>query len=148
MSITLEMLSAAATGSATRATSRAFHTLSVEEARGSVKIKDGNRKPAEDGSQKLTVIIGKHTLPMDCIKAGTSRIAVTADQIEGYTDAIQGLIDNGSFDEAIEKAQGLAKAQYEKATSRVSTPVVEATEGLDLDAIEAGDAQVDADEEL
>ena len=85
---------------------------------------------------------------MDCIKAGTSRIAVTADQIEGYTGAIQGLIDNGSFDEAIEKAQGLAKAQYEKATSRVSTPVVEATEGLDLDAIEAGDAQVDADEEL
>ena len=148
MSITLEMLSAAATGSATRATSRAFHTLSVEEARGSVKIKDGNRKQAEDGSQKLTVIIGKHTLPMDCIKAGTSRIAVTADQIEGYTDAIQGLVDNGSFDEAIEKAQGLAKAQYEKVTSRAAAPAPEATEGLDLDAIETGDAQVDADEEL
>jgi hypothetical protein len=85
---------------------------------------------------------------MDCIKAGTSRIAVTADQIEGYTDAIQGLIDNGSFDEAIEKAQVLAKAQYEKATNKVAAPAPEATEGLDLDAIETGDAQVDADEEL
>jgi hypothetical protein len=148
MSITLEMLSAAATGSATRAASRAFHTLSVEEARGSAKIKDGNRKPAEDGSQKLTVVIGKHTLPMDCIKAGTSRIAVTADQIVGYTEAIQGLIDNGSFDEAIEKAQGLAKAQYEKATNKAPAPAPEATEGLDLDALEEGDAQVDADEEL
>ena len=158
MSITLEMLSAAATGSATRAASRAFHTLTVEEARGSVKIKDGNRKPAEDGSQKLTVIIGKHTLPMDCIKADTSRIAVTADQIEGYTEALQGLIDNGSFDEAIEKAQGLAKAQYEKAianpTKRGAKVVAEDTADLDLDALEDGDSavseesQVDTDEEL
>ena len=91
MSITLEMLQAAATGTATRAASRAFHTLSVADARAEVKIKDGNRKPAEDGSMKLTIVIGKHTLPMDCIKAGTSRVAVEKDQVEGYTEALQGL---------------------------------------------------------
>jgi hypothetical protein len=154
--ITLEDLAASATGTATRAASKAFHTLTVEESRPLVKIKDGNRKPAEDGSQRLTVVIGKHTLPMDCIKAGTSRIAVSADQVEGYTVAIQGLIDSGSFDEVIEKAQVLAKAQYEKAlanpVTRTKAAPAEATEGLDLDAIadesDVSTEQVDLDEEL
>jgi hypothetical protein len=150
MSITLEMLQAAATGTATRAASQAFHTLTVAEARPFVKIKDGNRKPADDGSQKLTVVIGKHTLPLDFIKAGTSRIAVTAEQVEGYTAAIQTEIDNGSFDDVIEKAQALAKAQYEKAIANptkraIKLPVGE-TEGLDLDAI--SEDQVDLNEEL
>jgi len=154
MSITLEMLAAAAVNTATRTNSTAFHTLTVADARPLVKIKDGNRKPAEDGSQKLTVVIGKHTLPLDFIKVGTSRIAVTADQVEGYTAAIQIEIDNGSFDEVIEKAQVLAKAQYEKSLAnpvkRKAAAPADETEGLDLDEIEASvsDNQVDLDEEL
>ena len=158
--ITLEMLSAAATGTATRAASKAFHTLTVEEARELVKIKDGNRKPAEDGSQKLTVIIGKHVLPLDFIKVGTSRIAVTAEQVEGFTVAIQTEIDKGSFDDVIAKAQVLAKAQYEKALAnpvkRAPKVAVEETAGLDLDELDASneasdevsEEQVDLDEEL
>jgi hypothetical protein len=150
------MLSAAATGTATRSASKAFHTLTVEEARALVKIKDGNRKPTEDGSQKLTVIIGKHTLPLDFIKAGTSRIAVTADQVEGFTAAIQTEIDNGSFDDVIEKAQVLAKAQAEKALAnpvkRAPKVAASEVEGLDLNELdesnEPNEEQVDLDEEL
>lgn len=159
--ITLEMLAESATGSASRAATKSFRTMSIEDARAEVKIKDGNRKPNEDGSQKLTVVIGKHTLPMTCIKAGTSRIAVSADQVEGYTSAIQGLIDNGSFDEEIGKAQILAEAQYQKAlanpVTRTKKVVVEDTAGLNLDDLDdeaapseadVSEAQVDLDEEL
>lgn len=152
MTITLQDLAASAVSGATRAASKAFHSVSVEEARSLVKIKDGNRKPAEDGSQKLTVVIGKHTLPMDCIKAGTTRIAVTAEQVEGYTAALQTEVDKGSFDEAIAKAQELAKAQYEKALAnpikrapKAPEADVEATEGLDLDSISVEEV---SDEEL
>ena len=137
--ITLELLAAAATGTATRSGAPAFHSVSVEEARGSVKVKDGNRKPAEDGSQKLTVILGKHTLPLDCIKAGTTRVAVTAEQVEGYTEALLGAVADGLFDEAIAAAQVLAKAQAEKAAAnprtRTAKVAVEETEGLDLNEL-------------
>jgi len=138
--ITLELLAAAATGT-NKATSTAFHTVSVEEARASVKVKDGNKKPEVDGSQKLTVILGKHLLPLDCIKAGTTRVAVTADQVEGYTEALLGAVNDGLFDEAIAKAQELAKVQYEKAVAnprkRVAKVAAEDVEGLDLDDLEA-----------
>lgn len=138
--ITLDLLAAAATGTATRSGAPAFHSVSVEEARASVKVKDGNRKPAEDGSQKLTVVIGKHTLPLDCIKAGTTRVAVTAEQVEGYSEALLGAVADGLFDVAIAKAQVLAKAQAEKAAAnprtRTAKVAVEETEGLDLDDLE------------
>lgn len=152
--ITLALLAAVAIGTVSRASSKAFHTLTVEEARAEVKIKDGFRKPQTDGSQNLTVVIGKHTLPMDCIKAGTSRIAVTADQVESYTEALQELVSNGDFDDAIVKAQALAKAQYEKAVANPRKRVTKAepleTEGLNLDSLdeESSEDQVDTDEEL
>lgn len=140
--ITLADLQAAATGTATRSGAPAFHSVSVEEARNSVKVKDGNRKPAEDGSQKLTVVLGKHTLPLDCIKPNTTRVAVTAEQVEGYTDALVAAVNDGLFDEAIEAAQVLAKAQAEKAAANPRTRkpkvevAVEETAGLDLDELD------------
>lgn len=145
MSITLQDLAAAATGTKS-ASAVQFHSMTVEEARGSVVIKDGNRKPAVDGSQALTVTIGKHTLPLNCIKAGTTRIAVTADQVEGYTEALQSVVAEGGFDAEIAEAQVLAKAQYEKTiatnaakkAAAAANPV--ATEGLDLDSLE-GDSE-------
>lgn len=148
--ITLADLQAAATGTATRSGAPAFHSVSVEEARSSVKVKDGNRKPAEDGSQKLTVVIGKHTLPLDCIKAGTTRVAVTAEQVEGYTEALLAAVNEGMFDEQIAKAQELAKAQAEKAAAnpRTRTPkaavAAEDTAGLDLDELD--DLEVESGE--
>lgn len=142
MQITLADLQAAATGTATRTGAPAFHSVTVEEARESVKVKDGNRKPAEDGSQKLTVVLGKHTLPLDCIKAGTTRVAVTAEQVEGYTNALLAAVAEGMFDAAIARAQELAKAQAEKAAAnpRTRSPKVVAdvaeTAGLDLDELD------------
>ena len=140
--ITLQDLAAAATGTQARTNTVTFYNVSVEEARASVKVKDGNRKPAEDGSQKLTVILGKHTLPLDCIKAGTTRVAVTAEQVEGYTEALLNAVNEGLFDESIVKAQELAKVAAEKAAAnprtRTAKPVVapEDTDGLDLDDLE------------
>ena len=143
-------LALAATGTtSTRSGAPAFHTVSVEEARTSVKIKDGNRKPAKDGSQMLTVTIGKHTLPLDRIKAGTTRVAVTAEQVEGYTTALQNAVNDGAFDEVIGKAQELAKVQAAKVAANPvkrgakAVVVAEDTLGLDLDELEAeegGDA--------
>ena len=148
--ISLVDLQAAACG--TKSTSAvAFHSMSVEEARGSVVIKDGNRKPAVDGSQALTVTLGKHTLPLDCIKAGTTRLAVTAEQVEGYTEALNSVVSEGGFDEAIAAAQVLAKAQFEKVVAAnaakkaagVASP--EATEGLDLDSLGEEDENSDSE---
>ena len=149
--ITLADLQAAATGTATRTGEPAFHSVTVEEARKSVKVKDGNRKPAEDGSQKLTVVIGKHTLPLDCIKAGTTRVAVTAEQVEGYTEALLAAVADGMFDANIEKAQALAKEQAEKAAANPRTRApkaavaVEETVGLDLDELDELDAELEAE---
>jgi hypothetical protein len=138
--ITLAELQAVATGTATRSGAPAFHSVSVEEARESVKVKDGNRKPSLDGTQKLTVVIGKHTLPLDCIKAGTTRLAVTADQVEGYTEALLAAVAEGMFDESIVVAQKLAKEQAEKAAAnprtRTAKVAVEDVEGLDLADLE------------
>ena len=126
--ITFADLQAAATGTVSRTGAPAFHAVSVEEARTFVKIKDGNRKPAVDGSQNLTVVLGKHTLPLDCVKAGTSRVPVTEEQVEGYTDALQTAINEGLFDGDIANAQVLAKAAAEKAKAnprtRTAKPVV------------------------
>lgn len=151
MSITLEMLAASAVSNVSRGASKAVHTLTVVEARAAAIIKDGNKKPAEDGSKKLTVVLGKHTLPMDCIRVGTSRLAVTADQVEAYTEALQNLINEGKFDEAIEKAQAQSLATFEKIRAKNAAPKVAVAEtaDLDLDALDdAEEEQVDTDEEL
>ena len=139
--ITLANLAEAAIGTATRSGAPTFYSVSVEEARASVKVKDGNRKPAEDGSKKLTVVLGKHTLPLNCIKEGTTRIGVSEDQVEGYTEALVNAVNDGLFDEAIEKAQVLAKAQAEKVAANPRTRGAKATveaedvEGLDLEEL-------------
>ncbi len=143
-------MQAIATGTATRTGAQPFHMLSIEEARERVVIKDGNRKPNEDGSVKLTVTVGKHTLPLDCIQAGTTRLDVSVakanelgitieDAIVGYTDSLKGEVNSGAFDEALLHAQELAKAQADKPRAeRTVKPAVavEETEGLDLDSLE------------
>ena len=140
--ISLAQLAEAATGTASRVAGPTYYSVSVEEARASVKVKDGNRKPNEDGSQKLTVVLGKHTLPLDCIKAGTTRVSVTAEQVEDYTAALVAAVVDGLFDDAIAKAQELGKAAAEKAAANPRTRApkvavaVEETAGLDLDELD------------
>lgn len=148
MTITLADLQAKAIGTQ-RAGATPYHAKTVEEARTDVKIKDGNRKPAEDGSQALTVVLGKHTLPLDVIKAGTTRVVVTAEEVEGYTAALQEAVNSGMFDAAIEQAQVLGKAQAEKAAANPRTrkpktvESVEETAGLDLDELDSLEGEED-----
>lgn len=146
--ITLANLTAAVV-STSRTGATPFHAMTVEEARGQVKVKDGNRKPAEDGSQVLTVVIGKHTISSSAISTGATRIGVTADQVEDYTAALQDAINEGLFDEGIAEAQVKAKVQAEKPrtarTKSAPVVVVEETEGLDIDALEEEDEFGDID---
>ena len=128
MTITLQDLAAVATGTTTRSGALPFHQVSVEDARASVRVKDGNRKPAEDGTQKLTVVLGKYTLPLDPIKAGATRIFATEEQVEGYTEALLQAVSEGLFDAEITVAQERAKV---KAESYVAAETV----GLDLGAL-------------
>ncbi len=137
MTISIADIAAKAIGTV-RTGSTPFHAKTVEEARADVKVKDGNRKPSEDGSQNLTVVIGKHTLALDAIKAGTTRVAVTAEEVEGYTEALVAAVAEGLFDEQIAKAQELAKIQAAKPrVARKAAVAAEETEGLDLGALDA-----------
>lgn len=147
MTITLELLAAAAVVTSPRSAKPSapkFHTVSVEEARSFIKIKNGDKKPAEDGSQNLTVTIGKHTLPLSNIAPGATRIAVTAEQVESYSEALVAAVNEGLFDDFIVIAQEKATIQAEKAAlnpvkrSPKSVPVApEAVEGLDLDELDS-----------
>ncbi len=140
MTISFADIAARATGT-TRSASTPFYKMSVEEARGQVKVKDGNRKPAEDGSQNLTIVLGKHTLPLDVFAVGTSRVSVTADEVGAYTEALIAAVNEGSFDVQIAKAQELAEIQANKPrAARKPAVAVEATEGLDLDSLDAPEA--------
>ncbi len=141
MTISFADIAARATGT-TRSASTPFYKMSVEEARGQVKVKDGNRKPAEDGSQNLTIVLGKHTLPLDVFAVGTSRVSVTADEVGAYTEALIAAVNEGSFDVQIVKAQELAEIQANKprAARKSAVVAVEATEGLDLDSLDAPEA--------
>ncbi len=140
MTISFADIAARATGTS-RVASTPFYKMSVEEARGQVKVKDGNRKPAEDGSAALTVVLGKHTLPLDTFAAGTSRVPVTADEVVAYTEALIAAVKDGSFDVQIAKAQELAEIQANKPrAARKPAVAVEATEGLDLDSLDAPEA--------
>ena len=95
---------AVTTQSSSRSTTPMYE-LAIKEARKLVKIKDGNRKPSEDGSQALTVTLGRYTFGLDIIAAGASRITAAKDQVEQFTGILQAAIDEGSFDKEIEDAQ-------------------------------------------
>jgi len=136
----------AATNNNTRAASKAVHTLTTEEARERVIIKDGSKKAAEDGSQALTLVLGKYTLALDAIAPKATRINAPADKVEEFTGLLQEAIDNGTLDEAIVEAQAKAKVTAEKPR------VVTAPASVDLDALEGeegteeGEAPFEGDE--
>lgn len=128
---------AAVSNNFSRSSSRTpMYQLSIEEAREAVKIKDGNKKANEDGSQALTLTLGKHTLGLDVIKPKATRINATADQVEAFTEQLRAAINEGAFDDEIVAAQSKAEASAAKAAANVEAGVpTEAAEGVDLDAL-------------
>lgn len=131
MSLLTSLAQFAAANSNAKAPSKAVHTLSLEEARGRVVIKDGNKVAKEDGSKALTLVLGKHVLALDVISPKATRINAAAEQVEEFTGLLQTAIDAGELDTAIVEAQAKAKVTFE--TPRVKAAPV----SVDLDALDA-----------
>jgi len=83
--------------------------LPVADARKLVKIKDGNRKPAADGSQALTLTLGRRTLPLDIISKGASRVNAAAAQVTSFINVLNTALQAGEFDDVIAAAQAESK---------------------------------------
>lgn len=111
------------------------YALPIEAAREAVKVKDGNRVAKEDGSQALTLVIGRVKISLEQIAKGATRVNATAEQVEDFTAVLLTAVANGEFDEAIITAQ--AKAD----PANKPDPVVgeelpeEAPEDVDLDML-------------
>lgn len=82
--------------------------LPVEEARKQVKIKNGNRKAVGDGSQALTLVFGRHVLPLDIIEKGATRVVAPEDKVQQFSEILQSAVDAGDFDVQIIEAQKLS----------------------------------------
>lgn len=127
------------TGNATRTP---IEDLSIDEARALVKVADGNKKPAEDGSQALSLRLGKVVIALDVIAAGATRVNATKDQIAEFTAVLEAEVKAGSFDAAIVAAQTKIREGKVAAAAKPKvakpTTVPEPTEGVDPEV--AGEA--------
>ena len=116
------------------------YLLPLDEARKAVKIKDGNKVAKEDGSQALTLTIGRITIGLDAIAPKATRVNATAEQVEAFTEQLQAALEAGAFDSAIVEAQAKANPANKVAAAREALVEAEreegAPEGVDLDALE------------
>lgn len=87
--------------------------ITVEEARAKVVVRDGNKTPAKDGSQALTLALGKNKLSLEVIAAGATRVNATKEQVEDFTAQLLAAVQAGEFDAAIAAAQAEIKATAE-----------------------------------
>ena len=121
-----------------KAASRAvqYWTLSAEELRDYAKIKDGNKKPAEDGSQALVIFLGKVRVNLDVVAPKATRINASADQVEQFVGILETAVAEGSFDEALLEAADKLNPANKVANAKASgeeqqAPSVDDLEGLD-----------------
>lgn len=131
-------LAAVANNNAKGAGRTPSYLLAIEDARKAVKIGDGNKKAAEDGSQAITLTIGRITIALDAVAPKATRVNATAEQVEAYTAKLQEALEAGVFDEAIVAAQFKANPANKVATAKAAMEeaVVEgAPEGVDLEEL-------------
>lgn len=110
------------------------YELSIEDARAKVVIVDGNKVPAEDGSQALTLKLGKRKVSMEAVKAGATRINATAEQVEAFTATLKAALEAGAFDAAIKETQGSAKQAAEDAKTKGKAVATETGDETELEA--------------
>ena len=151
MSFDFSALAAAAVANNNRtakSTTVPAYLLPLDAARIAVKIKDGSRKPAEDGSKAITLTLGKITLDLDVIAAGATRVNASAEEVEGFTTMLQEAIDAGAFDEAIVAAQFKGNPVNRPAKVERVAPV--AAEDMDVvpAGVDFGDEATDLGSEL
>ena len=107
--------------------------LSIDEARALVKVGDGNKKPAADGSKALVLRLGKVLVGLDAIAPEATRVNASADQVAEFTAVLEAEVTAGTFDAAIAAAQ--VKIREGKAAAaakpKTDTTVPEPTEGED-----------------
>ena len=137
--MSLEVLAAFAVANNNTPSRKALYELTIEEARARVKISDGNKKKAEDGSVALTLGLGKKKLSLDAISKGATRVNATADQIQQFTSILQAAIDGGSFDEEIIRIQTEAQQTVNfllfEPTPTAEPAQTEVPSGVDLDEL-------------
>ncbi len=100
---------------------KGLHELTIEEARAKVVVVDGNKVPAEDGSQALTLKLGKRKVALDAVKPNATRINAAAAQVEGFTATLLAAVAAGAFDAAIVEVQKAADPANKVATGKVAT---------------------------
>ena len=130
-----------------------LYELPVEKARAFVKSKDGNRKPAENGSQALVLTLGRFNLDLSIIAPGATRVFAPEEQIEHFTGILQAAIDSGAFDDEIIAAQlksNPAEKLAEDVEQDVVDKVLEAVQELPqaVDIIEDDLNAIDDDDDL
>ena len=118
------------------------YALSLDEARKVVKVRDGNRKPAEDGTKALTLVLGKITLDLEVIAPGATRVNATPEQEEAFTAQLLAAVEAGAFDNAILTAQFKGDPANRKAKAARVAPIADE----DVDVVPEG--VVFEDEEL
>lgn len=101
--------------------SRAMYTLSVEEARLEIVIKDGFKEPQEDGTQKLTLVLGRYVIALDAISPKATYVTADKASVAPFTKTLEAEIAKGTFDEAILDAQSKAEASAIKAKADAVT---------------------------
>ena len=128
------------------------YLLPLDEARKAVKIADGNKKKSEDGSQALTLTIGRITIALDVIAPKATRVNATAEQVEAFTAQLQAAVDAGAFDEAIVAAQFKANPANKVAVAKAaltSGELVEgAPEGVDLGALDEESVEPELEDDV
>lgn len=115
------------------------YLLTIEEAREACVVKDGNKIAKEDGSQALTIKLGRRALSLAAIKKGATRLNVPADSVDAVIEQLTEAVNAGAFDEAIVEAQTLMDPANKPVTAEA--PVVtdgdlEPAEGVDLDVLD------------
>lgn len=95
------------------------HLLSIEDARAKVVVKDGNKKAAADGSQALTLVLGRRKLSLDSVAPNATRINAPKDQVDAFTKVLLDAVSDGDFDDAIKTVQAAAKATLDSASVAV-----------------------------
>lgn len=115
------------------------YELSIEDARAKVVVVDGNKVPNEDGSQALTLKLGKRKVAMDAVKKGATRINATSDKVAEFSEMLLAAVKAGAFDSAIEAVQAAAKQAVEDAKAKGTTVATETGDELELEANVAAD---------
>jgi hypothetical protein len=115
------------------------YELSIEDARAKVVVVDGNKVPNEDGSQALTLKLGKRKVGLDAVKPKATRINASAEQVAAFTETLLAGVQAGAFDEAIKAVQAAAKQAVEDAKAKGTTVVTETGDEPELEANTAAD---------